>query len=185
MLSIGIPVFDQVNILDVAGLLKTFSTATTIHARTYPEQSLMRCFTIAGHLRPIRSDSGIKLLPDCIFPASAEIDILLVPGGELGGAIDDAGFMEGIRTHAAGSLCTLAIGNGIRLLEQSGIKPMRGKIMHAADTAAALKASIELIERFANRRLAKATAVQLSLEWKEDGSNDCKARAGSGLFSVA
>lgn len=55
MLSVGILVFDNVEILDFSGPYEVFSTAARVHARAVPAQALFRCHLVAEKMRPVRA----------------------------------------------------------------------------------------------------------------------------------
>lgn len=80
MNSIGILIFDGVDIGEFATPYRVFSTAARLHAAQHADDRLFHCFMIASTMRPVHASGGLKILPDCVLIAPAEIDILIVPG---------------------------------------------------------------------------------------------------------
>jgi len=73
---IDILVFNNVNILDVAGPAQTFSTVNELGKQVYQ----MRTISIDG--KPVKSSCGIELLVDDSISTPSSADDLLIPGGE-------------------------------------------------------------------------------------------------------
>jgi transcriptional regulator GlxA family with amidase domain len=66
MLSVGILVFDDVEILDFSGPYEVFSTAARVHCRNkgnHAAANLFQCFLVAPSMRPVRARGGMKVLP--------------------------------------------------------------------------------------------------------------------------
>ncbi|WP_369827785.1 hypothetical protein [Collimonas sp. PA-H2] len=63
MLSVGILVFDDVEILDFSGPYEVFSTAARVHGRINGNgngaaANLFKCFLVAPAMRPVRARGG-------------------------------------------------------------------------------------------------------------------------------
>ncbi|HXB15181.1 MAG TPA: GlxA family transcriptional regulator [Solirubrobacteraceae bacterium] len=84
--TVAILLYDGVQSLDVTGPAEVFAGAAQAlraQAGDRPETPGYRVRTIAPNGRPVRSTSGLQLVPDGPMPRSAEgIDTLIVPGGE-------------------------------------------------------------------------------------------------------
>src|SRR4051794_18628123 len=104
MFSVGILVFDDVEILDFSGPYEVFSTASRVHARDSETKLLFRCFLIGTSMRPVRTRGGMKVLPDHVLPPASDIDVLIVPGGDVSGIIDDQTVSDWIRGQAASAV---------------------------------------------------------------------------------
>ncbi|WP_202842397.1 GlxA family transcriptional regulator [Luteimonas saliphila] len=75
--TIGLLLFDGVTLMDVAGPTEVFATANTVG--TAMPRYRLRTYGIGG--APVRSESGIALVPDAALPERLVVDTLLVPGG--------------------------------------------------------------------------------------------------------
>jgi transcriptional regulator GlxA family with amidase domain len=79
---IAILLYPGVQSLDVTGPLEVFSAAGQLLAATGSADPGYQLVTIARSPRPVRSSSGLQLIPDATLPRSAaRIDTLIVPGG--------------------------------------------------------------------------------------------------------
>ena len=199
MLSIGILVFDDVEILDFSGPYEVFSTAARVHARLPVAQTLFRCFLIADEMRPIRTRGGMKVLPDCILLPSADIDVLIVPGGDVSEVLDNPAVINWIRTQAKDATITASVCTGAFLLAQAGLldglhatthwqdqDDMRasfptvtvrqdvpwidcGKLVTSAGIAAGIDMSLHLVSRLYGSDVAEWTARRMEYDWSARG----------------
>lgn len=215
MLSIGILVFDGVEILDFSGPYEVFSTAARVHAHLPSSQTLFRCFLMAHEMRPIRARGGLRVLPDCVLLPSADIDVLIVPGGDVSEVLDNPAVINWIRTQAKDAMITASVCTGAFLLAKAAlldglhatthwqdrdhlqasfpavtVRPDVpwidcGEIVTSSGIAAGIDMSLHLVERLAGEQLANATAKQMEYRWRTHGT-DIPASAGdSGLHFAA
>lgn len=75
--SIGIFVFNGVELLDVAGPLEVFAVADELSHGEFGAP-----FTFAQSGEPVRSVAGLRLIPDCPLASVQAVDLLVIPGGE-------------------------------------------------------------------------------------------------------
>lgn len=192
MLSVGILVFDGVGILDFSGPYEVFSTAGRVHDHSGSTRRLFRCFLIAAEMRAVRARGGIKILPDCVLLPPAEIDVLIIPGGDVLKVVDEPAMINWIQAQARDAMATAGIGSGASLLVRAGLldKPDAapwtgcGKVVACA-AATGIDMSLRLVERLAGRQLAHATAQQMEYRWNAHDTNEPAQSADSGLFSAA
>lgn len=60
--TIGIYIFDEIEVLDLGGPFEVFSTASRMKARLMPDAaSPFEVFTIAESIRPIRARGGLMV----------------------------------------------------------------------------------------------------------------------------
>ncbi len=79
---IAILIYPGVQSLDVTGPLEVFSAASEAIAASGRSDPGYEVSTVARSPEPVRTSSGLRLLPDGPLPrASAAIDTLIVPGG--------------------------------------------------------------------------------------------------------
>ncbi len=213
MLSVGILVFDDVEILDFSGPYEVFSTAARVHARTVQAQTLFRCHLVAEEMRPVRARGGMKVLPDCVLPPARDIDVLIVPGGDVAQVLERPRVIDWIRAQQprlTASVCT-----GAFLLAEAGLPdglPVTthwedqaelqarypaldvrqdvpwidcGKVVTSGGISAGIDMSLHLVERLAGTQLAQATARQMEYRWNAHGTSHAPRAADPGLFRAA
>jgi transcriptional regulator GlxA family with amidase domain len=73
-MKLGIPVYEGVNLLDVAGPLEMFHWAGT----TRPLQTVL----ISEHGGPVMTNSGVRFDAHASFAETPSLDVLWVPGGD-------------------------------------------------------------------------------------------------------
>lgn len=215
MQSVGILVFDDVEILDFSGPYEVFSTAARVQARMFNASPPFRCFLIAAEMRPIRTRGGMKVLPDCVRMPSSELDVLIVPGGDVSGVRGDRALSEWIRTQAKDAAITASVCTGAFLLAEAGLLDGLGATTHwedcddlqqaypalqvrrdvpwvdcgrvvtSAGISAGIDMSLHLVERLAGRQLALATAKQMEYRWDAHGINEHVNANDTGLFRAA
>lgn len=215
MLSAGILVFDDVEILDFSGPYEVLSTAARVHTRMAGSPPLIRCFLVAQEMRPIRARGGMKVLPDCVLPPAGDIDVLIIPGGDVSGVLGNRGLTDWIRAQAKEAAITASVCTGAFLLADAGLldglgatthwedcddlqarRPAVrvrgntpwidcGRVVTSAGISAGIDMSLHLVERLAGRQLAQATAKQMEYRWDSNGSYDTTRTIGTSLFRAA
>ena len=194
MLTVGIYLYDEVEVLDFAGPFEVFSTAGRLHARDHPgEAALFRVLTLAAADGPIRARGGLEVQPACTLQAPPHLDLLLVPGGVVDRELERPEVLAWLRTCAApvrASVCT-----GAFLLGRAGLLEGRratthwediddlrallpgtvvergarwvdeGDIVTSAGISAGLDMSLHLVARLAGQDLARRTARQMDYAW--------------------
>ena len=215
MLSIGILIFDHVEMLDFSGPYEVFSTASRVHTRMTETPTLFRCFLIADEMRPVRVRGGMQVLPDCVLPPPADIDVLIVPGGDVSKVIRNTGVISWIQHCSREAALTASVCTGAFLLAKAGllnglkatthwedqaelqarfpevnVRPDVawedcGKVVTSGGISAGIDMSLHLVERLAGPELAHATARQMEYRWNTHGTNEPAQQSGSGLFLAA
>lgn len=215
MLSVGILIFDDVEILDFSGPYEVFSTAARVHARRHSGQTLFRCFLVADAMRPVRARGGMKVLPDCVLLPDADIDVLLVPGGDVSRALANRQIIDWIARRSHDAAVIASVCTGAFLLAEAGVldglaatthwedqaelqarypqltvRPDVpwidcGKVITSGGISAGIDMSLHLVERLAGRELATATARQMEYEWNSDGITHPLRATDPGLFRAA
>lgn len=113
---------------------------------TGPAQFLARMpgaviHTAAKHIRPIETDSGFAIVPNCSFADCPQVDLLCVPGGfGTKDVIADPDTLAFIRTQAAGAQYITSVCTGSLALGAAGLLSGRRATTHWAYTS--------LLERF-------------------------------------
>jgi len=79
MRTIGILLFDDVEVLDFAGPFEVFGVART---DDNPPQRLFQVVTVAETARPVQARNGLSINPHHTLATCPPLDLLLVPGGQ-------------------------------------------------------------------------------------------------------
>lgn len=199
-ISVGILLFDNVEVLDFAGPYEVFTTATRVHGKMAPgAPAAFDVVTVARSREPVRARAGLRTIPDHDFDSHPRLDLLVVPGGVVNAAQDDAATIAWIASSAAEARMTASVCTGAFLLAQAGlldgkavtthwedIADLRaafpalqvdagvrwvdqGDIVTSAGISAGIDMSLHLVERLMGRALAVATARQMEFDWVENG----------------
>jgi len=131
--KVAVLLYDGVQSLDVTGPLEVFAAADTA-SRARGDGSAYEVRTIARRPQPVRTSSGLTLVPDGPLPRRNEsIDTLIVPGGSgRGQAIADPALLRWLagvpsRCRRVASVCT-----GAFLLAAAGLLDGRRATTHWA-----------------------------------------------------
>lgn len=220
MQTVGILIFDNVEILDFSGPYEVFTTASRVHTRLNAHlrdsPPPFRCILIASEMRPILTRGGMKVLPDCVLPPQGvDVDVLLVPGGDVSGVVGNKTVTGWIREQSKSAHLTASVCTGAFLLAEAGLldgldvtthwedcddlektypalKVRRdvpwvdcGKVVTSGGISAGIDMSLHLVERLAGRQLAEATARQMEYRWNRDAAHDFTQQADTRLLPAA
>ncbi|MES2947699.1 MAG: DJ-1/PfpI family protein [Pseudomonadota bacterium] len=120
--TIGIFVFDDVELLDLAGPYEVFTCASRVHVRTNPDAELpFKVITIGQTASPRRARAGLGVLPDTSFASQTAVDVLMVPGGVVTAELVNPEVIEWIARTAGHSELTTSVCTGAFLLAQAGL----------------------------------------------------------------
>lgn len=123
--TVGIFIFDRVEVLDFAGPYEVLSRARTVpgmESRWTDESAPFTVFTVARSAAPIKAVGGLKVVPDYSFEQAPEIDLLVVPGGMGTRALlDDAEVLDWIRCVSAQARQTTSVCTGALLLANADL----------------------------------------------------------------
>ncbi len=148
--SVGILIFDNVEVLDFAGPFEVFSrTRLTpgLDSRRSEESAPFRVFTVAKTAAPVVTTGGLRVIPAYSFADAPRIDLLLVPGG-LGtrALLNDPETLDWIRRVAAGTRKLTSVCTGSLLLAKAGLLTGRRATTHwgALDLLESLNAGVKV-----------------------------------------
>ena len=117
--SVGILIFEDVELLDFAGPFEVFSSA-----RPTPESSvrLMEVFSLAESAEPVTCRNGLVVQPAYTLENCPPFDILVVPGG-MGTrtAVQRSGLIEWIAQRSRQVDLTTSVCTGTFLLAQANL----------------------------------------------------------------
>ncbi len=121
-LTVGILIFNQVEVLDVAGPFEVFSVTRLNESLRQDEPSPFRVLLVSEKKETIGAVGGLRLVPDVSITECPQLNLLIIPGGwgtrreieneKLLGWIADRAFTTGL----VASVCT-----GSSLLGKAGL----------------------------------------------------------------
>lgn len=179
-IEIGFLLYPGVTQLDFSGPFEVFARVPEAHVHL-----------VAGSLDPIRSDTGLRVLPTTTFADCPELDVLCVPGGpHVESVYDDAGAIAFVQAQGANarfvtSVCTgsLILGaagllkgykatshwTSVELLKHFGAIPTAGRVVTdrnritGGGVTAGIDFALVVVAALAGERVAKM--IQLGLEY--------------------
>ncbi len=150
--TVGILLFNEVEVLDFAGPFEVFSLAENDISDKHFD-----VITIAEHQAPISARNGLTVIPDYSFDNHPIIDVLVIPGGY--GAekveINNPIVIDWIISQAKITELTLSVCTGALLLAKAGLLAGKSATTHWMDLDNL--ASYPNIEVIANTRFVDAS----------------------------
>lgn len=132
--TVGILLFDGVEVLDFAGPYEVFSrTRLTpgIESRLTEESAPFKVFTVAAGTNPVIATGGLQVLPDFDLASTPSIDVLVVPGGfGTRALLQDASLLAWIHQTAGRAQRVTSVCTGALLLARAGLLVGRRATTH-------------------------------------------------------
>ena len=130
-ITVGILIFEQVEVLDVAGPFEVFSVARLNEERRSIEPSPFRILLLGKKLDQVTAVGGLRLIPDVTFDNCPELDLLIIPGGwGTRIEINDVKFLNRIADRVAHTKLTASVCTGSSLLGRAGLLDGREATTH-------------------------------------------------------
>ena len=131
--TVGILLFNEVEVLDFAGPFEVFSLAENVASAS--NDKYFKVITIAEHQAPISTRNGLKVIPDYNFANHSKIDVLIVPGGYGAEKIEihNQTVIDWIIAQANSAELTLSVCTGALLLAKAGLLAGRSATTHWMD----------------------------------------------------
>ena len=128
--TVGILLFNEVEVLDFAGPFEVFSLAENAANNKYFD-----VITIAENQAPISARNGLQVIPDYNFTNHPDIDVLIIPGGYGAEKIEihNKVVIDWIITQANLAELTLSACTGALLLAEAGLLAGRSATTHWMD----------------------------------------------------
>jgi transcriptional regulator GlxA family with amidase domain len=148
--TVGILLFDDVEVLDFAGPFEVFSRTRLepgAASRRTDDSAPFIVFTVARTARPITAIGGLQVIPTWAWDTAPHIDILVVPGGfGTRALLCDEPTLAWIRSVAADASLVTSVCTGALLLAQNGMLRDRRATTHwaAHDLLVSIDPTIQL-----------------------------------------
>jgi transcriptional regulator GlxA family with amidase domain len=199
---VGVVLFDGFTVLDVYGPVQAFAACRVMK----PDGTPHRYFEIAmlgPRSGPVRAGEGPATHADFSFGEAPACDVLLVPGGfGTRRAVDDPGFLSGLRGLAERAPVTATVCTGSALLARTGLLDGRpatsnkiawdwavaqgprvrwkrrarwvddGTILTSSGVSAGIDMALALVARLNGRDMAVAAARNMEYVWRADPDDD-------------
>ena len=117
-LTVGIYLFDEVEVLDFAGPFEVFSTASRVYPGT-PKP--FQVITIALGSTFITTRGGLRVHASHTIDSHPPIDILIIPGGVVSAQLELPDVIDWIALNASRSTLTASVCTGAFLLANAGL----------------------------------------------------------------
>lgn len=134
--TVGIYIFDNVEVLDFAGPYEVFTTASRVFSKTTStshESLPFEVVTIGKTKQSVYARAGLKLHPDYSITSHPKLDLLLIPGGVVSKELDDTDVTAWIKAVSLEVTITASICTGAFLLAQAGVLQGKSATTHWED----------------------------------------------------
>lgn len=169
-MNVGILVFDEVELLDMAGPYEVFTTAARVLARSQPEgtPALFSVTTIARHPGSVRARAGLRLQPDHALADHPPLDCTIVPGGVVDAELNQPALVAWIAAQARTARILASVCTGALLLAKAGVLDGLDATTHWEDLDAL-------------RALRPAVRVRDGVRWVDQGAIVTSAGISAGI----
>ena len=169
-MNVGILVFDEVELLDMAGPYEVFTTAARVLARSLPPGTPphFAVCTLARQPGPVRARAGLQLVPDHTLADHPPLACAIVPGGVVDAELGQADLMAWITAQARSAQVLASVCTGALLLAQTGVLDGLHATTHWEDLDAL-------------RALRPAVHVQDGVRWVDQGRIVSSAGIAAGI----
>lgn len=169
-MKLGILVFDEMELLDMAGPYEVFTTAARVHARAQPAGAtpLFEVVTIARSARPARARAGLQVQPDFTLDDHPPLDCALVPGGVVDAELSRPEVLAWIAAQRRSACVLASVCTGALLLAQAGVLD-------------GLEATTHWEDLDALRALRPGLRVREGVRWVDEGEVITSAGISAGI----
>ncbi len=149
-MNVGIVLFNDVELLDMAGPYEVFTTASRVHARSQApgEPPLFSVCTLACTPGAVRARAGLQLQPDHGLHDHPPLDCAIVPGGVVDRELNRNELLSWVAQQARSARVLASVCTGALLLAQAGVLDGLQATTHWEDLDAlrALRPGLQVME---------------------------------------
>lgn len=132
--TIGILLYDDIEVLDFAGPFEVFTTASRVHGRSHPgEAPRFGVRTVSETGGSVRARGGLEVKAECGFGDAPFLDVLLVPGGVVGPELENPSVLAWIADRSRSARIVASVCTGAFLLGKAGLLRGRRVVTHWED----------------------------------------------------
>ena len=130
-LTVGIVIFDQVEVLDVAGPFEAFSVTRLNEERRLEQSSPFRILLVSERKGQVSAIGGLRFTPDVTIDDCPALDLLIVPGGwGTRKEVKNDTLLRWIADRAAKTRLTASVCTGSSPLGKAGLLDRREATTH-------------------------------------------------------
>lgn len=190
--NLAILIFDGVQIIDYTGPYETFGHVYNNDAPAF------NIYTVSEKTNAITTSMGMSVNPKYSFENAPSPDVLLIPGGDVRGQLDNPAVIKWVQDKAQGAEIVLSVCNGAFILAKAnlldgleatttaGLIPRlreaapkvkvvddrrfvdNGKFITAAGLSSGIDGALHVIERLFGRGTAQMAALGMEYNWDAD-----------------
>jgi transcriptional regulator GlxA family with amidase domain len=135
-ITVGIYLFDEVEVLDFSGPFEVFSTASRVFHKLEPgHPDAFTVCTMADNRRMIVARGGLRVLPEYDLTNHPELDVLIIPGGVITAELQCPEVMAWIQQISRKTIITASVCTGAFLLASAGLLNQKPATTHWDDIA--------------------------------------------------
>ena len=196
MRTVGVLLYDEVEVLDACGPFEVFTTASRVAERR-GEEPPFRVVTISLQDRLlVHARAGLQLTADCLLADAPPLDVVIVPGGVHTNVEHDPELLAWLRAAAPRAEVVASVCTGAFPLGRAGLLDGIGATTHWEDLdalreafpearvvegiryvdadrvvtsggiSAGIDMAVHLVRRLEGEDLARATARQMDYAWE-------------------
>jgi transcriptional regulator GlxA family with amidase domain len=131
--TVGILIFDDVEVLDACGPFEVFATAAASDPASDERRRLFRVVVVAERNEPVRCTGGLLIQPHVTLADCPPLDLLVVPGGfGTRRERDNPALIDWIAARSRAATLTASVCTGAFLLAAAGLLNGRAATTHWA-----------------------------------------------------
>ncbi|HSR46916.1 MAG TPA: DJ-1/PfpI family protein [Anaerolineales bacterium] len=132
--TVGIYLFDAIEVLDFAGPYEVFSTAARVHGRREPPSPpAFVVATVGRGIGPVVARGGLRVQPGFGLTDHPPLDVVIIPGGVVDAEMEQPDVLAWLQQVAAKASITASVCTGAFLLAQAGLLEGRPATTHWED----------------------------------------------------
>lgn len=193
--KLGILVFPGVQVIDFTGPYEVLSGASSGGTALF---DVVTVGLTADVFRAGSAETGIRMLADVTIDDCPRLDILVIPGGEVGAVEGSSEAMEWLAAAVRDAECVMSVCNGAFVLAKAGLLKNQpattfhyflddlavaeptctpvydqrfvdnGKIVTTAGLSSGIDGALHLVERYGSRFDAEQLALGLEYHWEPE-----------------